>query len=124
MRVMTPMTYGFGTTAGSTSATPTVAGAATRCHHVDIARMSSDPLPVGQCLAQDTAGTEHQYQDQHHEGDGILECRIDDSDRQTFHHTEDQPAQHRPADIANAAQYRCSERLETGRIAHIEVDLR
>src|SRR5579872_3910820 len=103
MRVMTPMTYALGATAGIASAAAIAAGRASFRHCSATARIALDPFPVGQCLAEDAARAEHQYEDQYQEGDGVLERRIDEGDRQAFHDAEDQPAQHGAAHVADAA---------------------
>ena len=58
------------------------------------------------------------------ERDDVLEGRIDEGDGEALDNAEEQPAEHRAPDVADAAEHRRGECLEPGRVAHDEVDLR
>ena len=88
-------------------------------------RMAVRPCsPVGTRLAEQPGGPEHQHQDQHHEGDHVLEAGLMKVTARLSITPRIKPAQHRAPDVADAAEHRRGERLQSGRVAHEEVDLR
>ena len=70
------------------------------------------------------SGSKHQNQDQDRERDDVLEGGIDEGDGEALDDAEHEPAEHGAPDVADAAEHRRGERLEPGRVAHDEVDLR
>ena len=74
-------------------------------------------------LAEQAFGPEGEHQDQHEERDHVLEGRVHEGHRQAFDHAQQQAAEHRALDVADAAEHGRGERLEPRREAHEEVDL-
>src|SRR3989344_1527906 len=90
----------------------------------DVMRVSG---ALDHALAEKTRRPDDQHQDQYEKGEDVLVMaaeksagqRSDVTGAQTLDHTEQQAAQHRPGDVADAAQHRGGESLEPEHEAHV-----
>src|SRR5262245_26132439 len=120
-RASTPTTYSFGAMSGALSANAPRAKPSKMRFCV---QAMSHLVRLGHGFPEQSRRAEHEHQDQHHERDHVPVGRVDERHRQAFDQTEDDAAQHGALEIADAAQHRSRERLQSRRVTHQEIDLR
>src|SRR5205807_2067011 len=75
-------------------------------------------------LAEEAGRAEQQDEHHHHEGDGVAVAGELAAADEGFDHADEQAADDRAGDVADAAQHRGGERFDAGHDAHERVDLR